>query len=340
MTDAAPATATQTGVLLINLGTPEAPTKAALKRYLREFLSDRRVVELPRWLWRPILHGVILPTRPAKSAEKYAAIWTADGSPLLMHTRRQAKLLQGYLGERRTPSPPVVFAMRYGAPSIDDGVRELLNRGCRRILAFPLYPQYAAATTASACDALFQAFMRQRDQPALRIIRDYHDHPAYIGALAAAIRTHWSHHGRPNKLLMSFHGIPRFAAEKGDPYPAECRRTASLLTAALALDPEQTAVTFQSRFGRTEWIKPYTVDTLKQFAKNGLHRVDVVCPGFSADCLETLEEIAIEGKAVFLNHGGQTFHYIPALNERPEWIAAMRDIALQNLAGWAPTPAA
>ncbi len=328
----------QTGVLLINLGTPESPTKAALKRYLREFLGDRRVVELPRLLWWPILHGVILPTRPAKSAEKYAAIWTKDGSPLFVHTRHQAKLLQDYLGESHAPPIPVAVAMRYGTPSIDDGIRELLDQGCRRLLAFPLYPQYAAATTASACDALFQAFMRQRNQPALRIIRDYHAPPAYIEALATTIRTHWARHGRSEKLLMSFHGIPRLAAKKGDPYPTECQHTADLLTAALALDPAQISVTFQSRFGRTKWIKPYTVETLKQLAKNGLHRVDVICPGFAADCLETLEEIAIEDRAIFLKHGGQVFHYIPALNEHSAWISAMREIVLQNLAGWVSIP--
>ena len=322
------------GVLLINLGTPEAPTAAALRPYLKQFLSDPRVIEIPRWLWWPILNLFILNTRPKQSAKKYAKIWTKEGSPLLAHTQLQTKMLQGYLGER-TRTPLVVdFAMRYGTPSVVSAVDKLKAQGCDRILAIPLYPQYAASSTASALDAVFAALAKSRNMPALRSVKHYHDHPAYIAALAQSVNDYWVQNGRPDKLVMSFHGVPRFSLDKGDPYHCECQKTGRLLAEQLGLKPEQFMLTFQSRFGRAEWLKPYTQATLEELGKNSTQRVDVICPGFVADCLETLEEIAMECRAAFLNSGGKTFNYIPCLNERPDWIRALTDIALDNLSGW------
>jgi ferrochelatase len=310
------------GILLINLGTPEAPTAAALRTYLKEFLSDPRVIEIPRLVWWPILNLLILNTRPKKSALKYAQIWSSEGSPLLVHTQQQAKLLQGYLGER-TRTPLVVdFAMRYGAPSVHGVLEKLKAQGCDRILVIPLYPQYAASSTATALDAVFASLAQMRNQPALRTVKHYHDHPGYIAALAQSINDYWMQNGRPDKLVMSFHGVPRFSLDKGDPYHCECQKTGRLLAEQLGLKPEQYALTFQSRFGRAEWLKPYTQATLEAFGKSGLRRVDVVCPGFAADCLETLEEIAMECRSAFLASGGR------------DWIRALTDIALDNLHGW------
>jgi ferrochelatase len=322
------------GVLLINLGTPAAPTAAALRPYLKEFLSDPRVIEIPRLAWWPILNLVILNTRPKKSAAKYAHIWTKDGSPLLVHTQKQTKLLQGYLGER-TRSPHLVdYAMRYGTPSVESVVNKLKAQGCDRLLVIPLYPQYAASSTASALDAVFAALGKTRNLPALRVVKHYHDDPGYIAALAQSINDYWMQNGRPDKLVISFHGVPRFSLDKGDPYHCECQKTGRLLTEQLGLKPEQFTLTFQSRFGRAEWLKPYTQATLEQLGKSGTGRVDVVCPGFVSDCLETLEEIAMECRTAFLSSGGKEFHYIPCLNERPDWIRALADLALRNLQGW------
>ena len=343
------------GVLLINLGTPDAPTKQALRPYLKQFLSDPRVVEIPRLAWWLILNGVILNTRPAKSAQKYAQIWTAEGSPLFAHTRKQAKMLQGYLGERLKPPSPlhplpggegkiiVEFAMRYGNPSVASALAKLKEQGCDRILALPLYPQYAASSSASALDAVFQALQQSRNMPELRTVRHYHDDPGYIAALANSVRDHWMQHGRPDKLVMSFHGVPKRSLMQGDPYHCECQKTGRLLAEALGLAQEQYQVTFQSRFGRAEWLQPYTAQTLKDLGKKGCKRVDVICPGFSSDCLETLEEIAIECKADFLNAGGQEFNYIPCLNERDDWLQALSNITLKHLQGWlqeTPNPTA
>jgi ferrochelatase len=327
-------TVPKAGVLLINLGTPDAPTATAVRPYLKEFLSDPRVVELPRLLWWPILNLVILNTRPAKSAEKYAQIWTAEGSPLMAHSERQAKLLRGYLGELSKVQIPVALAMRYGKPSIAAGLAELKEQGCDRILAFPLYPQYAASSTASALDGVFQVLSQTRNMPEIRTIRHFHDHPGYIDALANNVREYWTSYGRPDKLLMSFHGVPRSTLERGDPYHCECQKTARLLAETLGLAPDQYVVSFQSRFGRAEWLKPYTAETLRQLGKQGVKRVHAICPGFVADCLETLEEIAMEGKTTFLNAGGSEYRYIPALNERPDWIWAMSSVILSNLQGW------
>ena len=313
-------TPSRSAILLVNLGTPEAPTRAALRRYLKEFLSDPRVVEIPRPLWWPILNGIILNVRPAKSAAKYAQIWERDGSPLRVHTERQAKLLRGYLGARGHAEPLVEFAMRYGEPSLDSVLTRLKQQHCERILVLPLYPQYAASTTATAFDAISAWMRRTRNIPELRLLKHFHDHPGYIAALADSVRRHWQRHGRPDRLLMSFHGLPRYTLERGDPYHCECQTTARLLADALALAPEQYQLSFQSRFGRAHWIEPYTAATLAKWGKQGIARVDVICPGFVADCLETLEEIGIEGKTEFLNAGGKEFHLIACLNENPAWI--------------------
>jgi protoporphyrin/coproporphyrin ferrochelatase len=330
-------TIAKTGVLLVNLGTPEAPTARALRPYLREFLSDPRVVELPRALWLPILYGYILNTRPRRSAEKYAMIWTAEGSPLKVHTERQARLLRGRLGEATRAPVAVEWAMRYGSPALADGLWKLREQNCDRVLVIPLYPQYAASATGSTYDALARALARMRNVPALRVVKHFHDHPGYIQALAQSVQEYWSVNGHPDKLVMSFHGVPRFTLDRGDPYHCECQKTGRLLAEALMLKPEQYLVSFQSRFGRAEWLKPYTLQSLEQLGEQKVKRADVVCPGFVSDCLETLEEIAIENKAAFLGAGGGEFHYIPCLNERPGWIQALAAIALENLHGWVGT---
>jgi len=327
-------TPSRTGVLLINLGTPDAPTPAAVRTYLREFLSDPRVVEIPRPVWWLILNLFILPFRPKDSAKRYAEVWTKDGSPLRVHTERQAKLLQGYLGERLDTPIVVDYAMRYGRPSIADRLAELKAKNCQRILLLPLYPQYSASTTATAFDAAFVALARVRNQPALRTVRSFHDDPGYIAALAGSVRDYWAQHGRPDRLLMSFHGVPRFALDKGDPYHCECHKTGRLLAEALELQPDQYTIAFQSRFGRAEWLKPYTAEVLADLGRKKLNRVDMVCPGFVSDCLETLEEIAIEGKGIFCGAGGRDYHYIPCLNERPDWVQALTEIAATHLQGW------
>jgi len=303
----------RTGILLINLGTPDAPTAPALRRYLKQFLSDPRVVEIPRFVWWLILNGIILLLSPRKSAEKYAQIWTQEGSPLLAHTRKQAKLLQGFLGTRIASPFSVEFGMRYGNPSVASAIARLKAQHCNRILVFPLYPQYAASSSASALDAVYEVLLKTRNMPAIRSIRSYHDHPAYIAALAQSVRDYWTVNGRPEKLIMSFHGVPKRTLQLGDPYHCECHKTARLLAEALGLNKDQFMVCFQSRFGRAEWLQPYLAPTLEVLGKQKLKRVDIICPGFSSDCLETLEEIAMEGKVTFTANGGGEFHYIPAL---------------------------
>lgn len=337
-------TAPRTAIVLINLGTPEAPTPDAVRRYLGEFLSDPRVVEIPAALWKPLLHGVILRTRPRASAAKYAAIWSSDGSPLKVYTERQAKLLQGLLGESAIAAgqtPPIVrYAMRYGQPAIPAVLAELKNLHCERVLLLPLYPQYAASTTATALDAAFRFYAGIRNVPALRTVKHFHDHPAYIEALAAITREVWRTRGRPDRLVISFHGLPRYTLERGDPYHCECQKTARLLAEALELAPDQWLLSFQSRFGRAEWLQPYTAATLEQLGRQGIGRVDVICPGFVADCLETLEEIGIEGKASFLAAGGREFNVIACLNDDPRWIQALAEIARPHLQDWLEAPAA
>ncbi len=322
------------GLLLVNLGTPDAPTPTAVRRYLKEFLSDTRVVEIPRLIWWPILNGVILNTRPRKSAKKYASVWMTEGSPLKVHTERQAKLLAGYLGDTLKTPVKVALAMRYGNPSIDSVLAELKAGGCDRILVLPLYPQYASSTTGAVFDVIADRIKRTRSLPELRLVRGFHDDAGYIEALAASIRDHWEKHGRGDRLVMSFHGLPRYTVERGDPYYDECQATASLLASALGLAPEQWQITFQSRFGRTEWLQPYTSVVLADLAKQGVGRVDIACPGFPADCLETLEEIGMEGHEDFLAAGGQELRLIPCLNERDDWIRALAALACRQMAGW------
>ncbi len=317
----------KTGILIVNLGTPDAPTKAALRPYLKQFLSDPRVVEIPKPIWWLILNGILLNTRPAQSARKYATIWTNEGSPLKFHTGKQAGLLQELIGERAT----VKYAMRYGNPSIESVLKTM---DCDRLLVIPLYPQYAASSSGTVFDAVFDCLKTMRNPPELRIIKHFQDHPGYIRALAGNISDYWKEKGRPEKLVMSFHGVPRRTIDLGDPYQSECLDTGRLLANALNLDEGQYEITFQSRFGRAEWLKPYTAETLENLGKQKLSRVDVVCPGFVSDCLETLEEIAMEVKQSYLNAGGGEFNYIPALNENEGWIRALSDIALTNLGDW------
>lgn len=324
------------GVLLVNLGTPTAPTAAAVKPYLREFLSDRRVVELPALLWQPILNGIILNTRPRASAEKYASIWLADGSPLDVYTREQTRLLAEALATRGHDGLVVDYAMRYGEPAIRSTITRLQAQGVDRLLVLPLYPQYCAATTATVWDEVCRLMLGLRDIPALRLVKHYGDDPGYIGALAQGIDAYWGEHGRPDVLVTSFHGMPRRTRELGDPYYDECQDTARRLAAALGLADDQWRCTFQSRFGRAEWLQPYTAATLEQLGRDGVGRVDVACPGFVADCVETLEEIGIEGKQIFLDAGGKVFHAIPCLNDSPAWITALADLTTRELGGWLP----
>jgi protoporphyrin/coproporphyrin ferrochelatase len=326
----------RTAVLLVNLGTPDEPTPAALRRYLREFLSDPRVVEIPRMLWWLILHGIILRVRPAKSAAKYASVWTAEGSPLAKWTAKQATLLQGYLGERGHAPPTLLVrhAMRYGNPSVARVLDELKAGNATRILVLPLYPQYAAATTASVNDAVMAWMRVQRRQPELRFINHYHDDAGYVDALAQRVRAHWMMNGRGDRLVLSFHGVPERSLHLGDPYHCECHVTARLLGERLGLRKNELLVTFQSRFGKAKWLTPYTEPTLVALATQGVKRVDVMCPGFTADCLETLEEIDQEARAAYLAAGGQAFHYIACLNDQHEWIVALAAIAQRHLQGW------
>ncbi len=325
--------AAKTGILLCNLGTPDAPTPAALRRYLAEFLSDPRVVEIPRILWWLILHGIILRVRPKKSAAKYASIWTPEGSPLLVWTQRQATLLGERLREQGH-SVLVRAAMRYGNPSIASQLDALKAEGATRILIVPMYPQYSAATTASVFDAVYAWAGQARQLPELRFINRYHDHPAYVRALAARIRAAWGDGPRPQQLVMSFHGVPERTLLLGDPYHCECHKTARLLAQELGLAKEQYTVTFQSRFGKAKWLEPYTEPTLIALAQSGTQQVDVVCPGFTSDCLETLEEINQEAREAFIEAGGRDFRYIPCLNDAPEWMDALGEVVSSHLGGW------
>ena len=294
--------------MLVNLGTPAAPTPAAVRSYLAEFLSDPRVVELPRFVWLPILHGIVLRTRPPKSAAKYASIWTDEGSPLAVHTARQAKLLQAVL-----PDVQVEYAMRYGDPSIASALGKLRSD----LVVLPLYPQYSRATTESIRDVLPHG---------TRMIENFHGHPAYIAALADAVRRHWDSHGRGEILVMSFHGLPKRSVERGDPYEKQCRGTAGMLARALGLADEQWKITFQSRFGAAKWLEPYTLPTLIDLSRSGTRSIDVVFPGFVSDCLETLEEIGVEARRALSEAGGTELRLVPCLNETPAWVAALASI--------------
>lgn len=322
------------GVLLTNLGTPDAPTPRALRRYLAEFLWDPRVVDLPRLLWWVLLHGVILRVRPRRSARLYQQIWTKDGSPLLLISQRQAEAVQRVLADLTGRKLPVALGMRYGTPSIASALQDLHDVGTARIVVLPLYPQYSSSTTASTFDAISDAFRNSRWMPEIRFISRYHEEPEYVQALAASIQEAWQEFGPTDRLLFSFHGMPKRYATEGDPYGEECHRTAQLVAEKLGLSAPHWQLAFQSRFGREEWLQPYTDQVLESWARAGIKRVHVVCPGFSADCLETLEEIAEENREVFLHAGGQDYCYIPALNDRSEHIQMMASLITQNLQGW------
>jgi len=322
------------GILLANLGTPDAPTAKALRPYLQQFLHDRRVIEIPRFIWCWILHCIILVVRPKKSAHKYAQVWMKEGSPLLVHAQNQTKLLESALKKSINSPFKVVLGMSYGNPSMKSAIEELKAAHCNKILVFPLYPQYAASSTAAAFDSVWKVLLKMRNVPAIRTIKHYHDHPAYIKALANHIREHWAKHGKPNLTVMSFHGVPKFHLLKGDPYHCECHKTGRLLAETLGLSKDEYKVAFQSRFGKQEWLQPYLAKTLEALGQAKTARIDVICPGFSSDCLETLEEIAMEGKEIFQSNGGGEYHYIPALNENEDWINAMHQITLENLSGW------
>jgi ferrochelatase len=324
-------------VLMVQLGTPAAPTAAALRPYLKQFLGDPRVVEIPRAVWWLILNGIILNTRPAKSARKYASVWTDEGSPLMAHSRRQAALLGAAL-DGRGHDVEVALAMRYGEPSIESVLESLRARNVTRVLVLPMYPQYAGSTTATAIDEVGRVLRGWRNLPELRWIRGFHDDSGYVDALADRVRSHWERNGRAERLVMSFHGVPRRTLELGDPYHCECLVTARRVAERLGLERRDWVVTFQSRFGRAQWLQPYTEPTLQQLARDGVRSVDVVCPGFVADCLETLEEIAMEAKAAFIGAGGAEFRYIPCLNDSPAFIDALADLAERHVCGW-PTRA-
>ncbi|MGE8158806.1 ferrochelatase [Paraburkholderia sp. NPDC080076] len=325
-------------VLLINLGTPDAPTAREVHRYLAEFLSDPRVIEMPQWLWQPILRGLVLPFRSHAAARRYESIWMPDGSPLRVHTEQQATALRRWLTERGQ-QVRVAYAMRYGTPSIAGELDRLIRQGCDRIVILPMYPQYAASTTATAFDKVASAFAQIRNQPEVRFIKQYFADSRYISALADTVRRHWYVHGRPDfnrgdQMLLSFHGLPQRAIERGDPYHAQCLETGALLAEALSLDAHHCRVTFQSEFGRQEWIGPHTAETLAELGASGTHRVDVFCPGFTADCIETVDEIGVEGRDTFLKWGGREFHRIDCVNASAPFIDALGELTLDQLKHW------
>lgn len=326
--------AVPTGVLLVNLGTPDAPTLAALRRYLAEFLSDPRVVEAPRWLWKLILHGFILRVRPSRSARAYSAIWTPEGSPLLVNSIKQLKEVAAVLQKAHGDNLVFALGMRYGNPSIARALRDLHGKGIERLLVLPLYPQYSATTTGSTFDALSAELGSWRRVPALQFVDGYCDFQPYIEAMAAQLRRHFAKQGRPQKLLLSFHGIPVEYAVKGDPYPEQCRSTAQRLARALQLAESEWQLVFQSRFGPRQWLQPYADLTLQGLPGQGIKHVAVFCPGFAADCLETLEEMSIVNRRLFLEAGGERFDYIPALNAESEHIRALAELIEQRLRGW------
>lgn len=328
------------GILLVNLGTPDSPEPSDVRRYLKEFLWDPRVVELPRPLWWLVLNLVILNTRPRRSAAAYRKIWTGEGSPLLTISLKQADALAAQLGAGQDQPVRVELGMRYGNPSITSAMGRLREAGARRILVMPLYPQYSASTTASTFDAVAATLARWRWLPELRFVNNYHDDAGYIDALAQSVREYWAEHGEPDRLIMSFHGIPRDYFLAGDPYHCECHKTARLLAEKLQLDEDRWQLTFQSRLGPRKWLEPYTDQTLKTLPAQGVRNVHVICPGFSADCLETLEEINMENREFFLSAGGQQFGYIPCLNDQPRHINALAALVRRHTEGWMPSRSA
>jgi len=322
------------GVLVTNLGTPDAPTPAALRRYLAEFLSDPRVIETPRWLWRPVLHGVILRLRPRKAARAYARVWTDEGSPLLSISKAQTRALGDALRQRLDTPVVVALAMRYGTPSIRSGLEALHRANAERVLVLPLYPQYSASTNASTLDAVCATLRTWRLVPELRMVNGYWHESGYSRAVAQSIRDYWAAHGQGDRLLMSFHGLPQKYVDAGDPYQQQCLCSAEMIAQELDLEKGRWQVAFQSRFGPQQWLQPYTDATLEQWGREGVGRVDVVAPGFSADCLETLEEIAEQNRELFLHAGGREYHYIPALNDSPAHIDFLADLVIKHCQGW------
>jgi protoporphyrin/coproporphyrin ferrochelatase len=320
----------RTALLLVNLGTPDAPTPRAVRRYLAQFLHDHRVVELTRWLWCPLLHFVILPLRSGRVARNYAKVWMPEGSPLLVHTRRLGRALQQALPEVR-----VAVAMRYGNPGIAATLQALEAEGVTRLLVLPLYPQYSASTTAAVFDGVTAELQRWRRVPELRFIADYHDDAGWLDALEARVRAHWDLHGRGAHLLLSFHGLPQRFERAGDPYPRQCEAGAQALARRLELPAGEWSLAYQSRFGRERWLEPATDARLLELARAGIDSVDVVCPGFAVDCLETLEEIAIQNAALYRDAGGAELRYVSALNEEPGHVAALAALARRHLHGWA-----
>ena len=327
--DYAHGSAERLGVLLVNLGTPDDPHPPAVRRFLAEFLWDPRVIETPRWLWWLILHGVILRIRPSRSSHAYRQIWTEAGSPLMRHSRELAQRLQ----ESLDPSVMVELAMTYGSPSIASGLRRLRDAGVRRLLVLPLYPQYSGTTTASVFDRVTAELQRWRWLPEVRFVNEYHDDPAYIAAIVASIAAHWQLHGRRH-LLFSFHSTPKRYLLAGDPYHCQCRKTARLITEQLQLMPADWSISFQSRVGREEWLRPYTDELLVDYAGGKQLDLDVVCPGFAADNLETLEEIEIRNRELFLGKGGKSYHYIPALNASDDHVELMSQLVKRHMQGW------
>ncbi len=322
------------GILVSNLGTPEAPTKQALKPYLKQFLSDPRVVEVPKLIWWCILNLIILQIRPKRSAAAYATVWTEDGSPLLTHTKNQASALQAKFDAHSPGKYIVGYAMRYGQPSVENAMNQLLEQGARKVVVLPLYPQYCASTSGSTFDALANDFTKRRWLPDLRFISHYHDDARYISCLADSIKAHWAKHGRTDKLIFSYHGIPKRYLLNGDPYHCECYKTTRLVAEALGLQADEYMTTFQSRFGREEWLTPYTDETLKALPEQGVHSLQVICPGFSSDCLETIEEIGEENREYFMESGGKEYQYIPCLNSDDAHIEMLFNLLQDNLYGW------
>ncbi len=327
----------RTGVIITNLGTPAAPTAGALRPYLKQFLSDPRVVEFPRWFWWVILNVIILRVRPARSAKAYASVWTDAGSPLTIYTKKQADALRDRLKPELGNNLIIDWAMRYGEPSIADAIQSMMDQGVRRLLVLPLYPQYSAATTASTFDALAGDFTRRRWIPELRFVSGYHTHPLYIDALAASIKRHWESHGRADKLIFSYHGVPLRYLHQGDPYHCQCHATTRLVAEKLQLAERDYMTTFQSRFGREEWLRPYTDETMRSLPCS-VKSVQVICPGFSSDCLETIEEIGVENREYFLHAGGERYEYIPALNADTFHIDLLADLVKTHLQGWDLNP--
>ncbi len=332
--EASPSGKRGTAVLLVNLGTPEAPTPRAVRRFLAEFLHDWRVVELTRWIWCPLLHFVILPLRGARSARAYASIWTPEGSPLMVFTSRLVAAVAEALAARATGPDVVRMAMRYGEPSIASALRDVRTAGCDRVLVLPLYPQYSATTTASTFDAVARELSAWRDVPALHFVRDYALDPAWLLAITRSIQAHWASHGRGDRLLLSFHGIPEAFDRAGDPYRLRCEASARAIREQLGVDATFAPLTFQSRLGRARWLGPYTEATLRELARAGVRTVDVVCPGFAVDCLETLEEIALVNRDVFVGAGGGALRCVPCLNDAPAHIDALTDLIERELGHW------